>query len=324
MVRRLGTTDLHTLDASEWAGFTGALLASGKPRLVAARLSGGAISLGRYQRGRTALTPLGLQATVVKRFTGGRAIALGEGIRALALVLPHRSWLLSEDPSAVPASRFLNRAVRGLLGGLASLGCSARYFGRDFVTAADGQAGYLSFEIDRNGHALLECLLAVEAHWWLPSDRDIRNRSVGCRGQVQLEGLAGIEPDQLLNAVAQGYARQFSLETAADESPLAPLAIEDAEPNLPVWSSAIEVPIGVVEVGVDMDAGRIRRAAIQGDFIADSAGVERIEASLATREATLGTVAAVINEVYADSSHALLGMPDLSIWAQAFREAGLA
>ena len=73
----LGATDLGIVDASAWPEWTAGLIAAGRPRLALAQLTGGAIALGRFQRRSTTLTPRGLQAQIVRRLTGGRAVALG-------------------------------------------------------------------------------------------------------------------------------------------------------------------------------------------------------------------------------------------------------
>src|SRR3989304_4533020 len=50
----------------------------------------------------------------VRRLTGGRALALGEGYVGISLLLPHRSALFAEDPLALAPFQVANRYVRGL------------------------------------------------------------------------------------------------------------------------------------------------------------------------------------------------------------------
>jgi hypothetical protein len=326
MARTLGVTDLGMIDASSWPAWTAGLLTAGRPRLVAAQLSGGAIALGRFQRHASVLTPRGRQAQVVHRQSGGRAIAIGTGVRAVALSLPHRSWLLGDDPEMLPTARFLNQAVRGILSGLTELGCPAHYFGRDFITANQGQAAYLSFDVDGQGRALLECFLGIDAHWSLPSDCNalpLRPLPRGVPGPVCMESLQTVNMAQLLDGLGRGYSKRFPVEVTKDDTALKLGAVEDGEVELPRWSSLREVSVGFIECGLQVLEGRIGRAAFRGDFMADSGGVQQLEESLRGADASLATVAAHINAIYGKAAHAMIGVTNLSVWADALREAGL-
>ena len=325
MAHALGLTLLGTVPAADWPAWTAGLLEAGQPRLAVARLSGGVIALGRYQRSGTVLSPHGQAARVVRRMTGGRAIALGDGLCAIALALPHRSWLAGDDLAAIPAARFVNRAVRGVLSGLGNLGCSATYFGRDYVTAAGGQAAYVSFEIDAEGHALLECILGVESHWWLPAECDSfpsRSPPPGVPGPASVLALAGVDTGRLLVALGGGYAERFGVTVFSDDSPLAPVAERPPDLSLPRWSSLQAVPIGFVEAGLEVAERRVIRAALCGDMIADSAGVRAVEAALPGSELMLESLGARLNSVYSDAAHTMTGINDLTVWMKALLEAG--
>jgi hypothetical protein len=318
----LALIDLGTVDASQWPALSGGLLARGLPALAVARLTGGTIALGRYQRADTVLTDHGRAAPVQRRWTGGRAIALGEGVLAASLVLPHRSWLVDPDPEALPASRFLNRAVRGLLSGLGKLGIGAYYFGRDFVTVESSQAAYLSFDITPSGAALLECYFAAEAHWWLPSECDAlppQPPQRGVPGPASIPALEGVTSSQLLSVLGEGYVERFgvTLERGAAPSPLsAPELVE-----LPLRSRLHSIPIGFTEVRASMADGRLVRISLNGDFLADSAGLEAAERALIGAEPTIESIAPRLNSVYSQQRHTVLGLPDLSVWAEALIEA---
>jgi hypothetical protein len=326
MARVLGVTDLGLVDAASWPFWTAGLAAAGRPRLVVARLIGGAIALGRFQRRLSVLTPRGMQARIVRRSSGGRAIAIGEGVRAIALALPHRSWLLGDEPDLLPTPRFLNQAVRGILTGLTALGSGAHYFGRDFVTANGGQAAFLSYDVDREGRALLECFIGVEAHWSLPADCNalpLRPLPRGVPGPVCLESLGRVDTGQVLDALGRGYAARFPVDVSPDGTELGPGQVEETDVELPRWSALHEVSVGFVECGVELTGDRISRTAFRGDFMADSAGVSELEVSLRGVDASLASVAAHINAVYGQAAHAMIGVTSLSVWAAALREAGI-
>src|SRR5262245_38555352 len=88
-------------------------------------LPGDVLSLGRYH-----VVPAAPQAADVRfhrRLGGGRAAPLGEGFVAIALALPHPGVLVDADANALTPAQILNRAVRGLLGALASVGVDAYY-----------------------------------------------------------------------------------------------------------------------------------------------------------------------------------------------------
>lgn len=321
-MRSLGLTDLGRLDARAWPDVCAGLLADARPRLVCARLSGGALALGRYQRADAFLSPAGQAIAPVRRMTGGRAAALGEGTLAVALVQPYRGWV--EDSGALPAARLLNRAVRGILDGLGRLGIGAYYFGRDFVSVEGGQAGLLGFDIAPSGAALVECVLAAEAHWWLPAEMDalpVRAPVRGVPGPRAVRLLEGVSSAGLLDAVGAGYAARFGIRTEMDARPVPRAAPPVAPPGLPGRSPLHAVPSGFVEAAARCESGRIVQASFGGELLADSAGLALLEASLRGASPDLASLAPRFNEVYRDPAHALLGVDDLEVLAAALIEA---
>jgi len=133
-------------------------VARGRGALRVSRLAGTVLALGRYH-----LAPVGGgEVTLHRRLSGGRAWAAGEGFVQVSLTLPHRSALVSDDPLALAPEQLLNRAVRGLLGGLEAAGVSALYPGRDTVTVARRTIGLLGLEIDGQGATLIEACLGIE------------------------------------------------------------------------------------------------------------------------------------------------------------------
>jgi lipoate-protein ligase A len=115
--------------------------------------------------GRWHLAPPGaadLGEAFVRRLTGGRALALGEGYLGLSLLLPHRSALFAADALALAPFQIANRYVRGLLRALKGLGLPVFYPGRDLVTVNRRPIAAVSFETDQEGRLLFEVILAVE------------------------------------------------------------------------------------------------------------------------------------------------------------------
>lgn len=324
MSRSLPFTVLERVEARRWPAITAGLVAEGRPRLLCARLTGGVVALGRYQRAETTLTERGRALRPVRRSIGGRAIAMGEGVLACALVVPHRSWLVSADGDALPASRFINRAVRGILAGLGRLGIAATYFGRDFVTVGGSQGGHLGFDLAPSGVALLECVLAAEAHWWLPSEVDAlppRPEVRGVPGPQAIAALEGVSARELALAVARGYEEVFSLPVSEDANALPDGAAVPDRPELPLRSSLRSVPSGWIEAGVRIEDGFIAAARFDGELLADSAGIAKLERSVVGARPELASLAPRMNSVYADARHTILGLTDLSVLAQALVDA---
>jgi hypothetical protein len=294
-------------DGRDWPGLVAQLQREGTPRLAVRRLLGGALVLGRYQRAASALSR---PAPFHRRVTGGRALALGAGMFGVALALPHRGWLLGDDPGALPAAKILNRCVRGLLAGLGRLGVGAAYFGRDFVTVDSAQAGYLSFDADAAGRTVVECVLPAEVHWWLPAEYDAQPREVPTRGfpaPAVIEGLRGVEAGTLAAALGAGFEERFGVTLGRDDSTVMPGALPEEGQDLERGSTPRAIAAGWVEARVSLRDGRLAAARVFGDFLADGAGVAKLEASLEGAAPSLEEVGSRLNAVYADGAHTLLG-----------------
>lgn len=306
MTRSLAFTDVGSLDARDWPRLTTRLLLEGRPRFVCARLSGVCLALGRWERARSVLTPYALERAPVRRTTGGRTLALGGGQVALALVTPSLSWLTGET---LPASSVLNRHVRGMLSGLARLGVGAQYFGRDFVTVDSAQAGHLSFDIDANGHVLVECVLAVGAHWQLPEHCDALPPLPAQRG-VPGPGMVPELRGDVLEAMRRGHVERYGVEAEVVDAGWE-LAEDVPDPVERGGRSRLHaVATGWVEAMTDGQG-----VTICGSFLADSAGMARLQ------EATADGFEARLAEVLSRPEHAMLGVTDPGVLVQAVREA---
>lgn len=304
----------------DWPALTAGLLSTGQPRLVVARLTGAAIALGRTQRAVSSLSQRGQSARLVHRTSGGRSIALGDGLWGVALALPHRSWLVSEQPLSLPAASFLNRAVRGLLSGLATLGCRANYFGRDFITIDSGQAGYLSFDIAANGAALLECILPGATHWWLPEDLGAHPPPAPARGNPgpsQPEALRVVTSAVLLEALGKGFAERFGVEPLPSADPIPSAAAVTVESVAGLhWSPPVPTPIGFCEAGVRLEGDRLAQVALRGDLIADSGGLLLAEKALQGAPLDPAELERRLQEIFGREAHTMLGA-DAAVFAKA-------
>src|SRR5262249_43943175 len=113
----------------------------GRGTLRVSRFAGDVLGLGRWH-----LAPRGAPGVELhRRLSGGRATATGAGFVHVSLTLPHRSALVSGDPLALAPEQVLNRAVRGVLGGLEAGGLPALYPGRDLLTVAGRPLAVLGF-----------------------------------------------------------------------------------------------------------------------------------------------------------------------------------
>lgn len=314
---------VHEVDAREWASVAEGLRAEGRARLVVAGLSGGAISLGRSQDEARALSDEGRKKPVSRRPSGGRSIAVGGGVVAVALVMPHRSWLLSDRADELPAARLLNRGVRFLLDGLQRLGVRASYFGRDFISVDGGQGGYVSFDIGVNGHALIEAFIPVHAHWW-PRDEWLasppRPFGRGFPPPVMIEGLANRTVDDLSDALAAALSGLHGL--TIDRRPV---EVEPASVPAPTSGSSVIVDVEgsavAAQAALRVADGRIEEAAILGEVLGDSAGATRLRTWLLGHRPEQELLARVLSETYSDPAHALLGIDDLGPVMDAFLRA---
>ncbi len=272
----------------------------------------------------------------VRRPVGGRALALGEGYLAVSLLLPHRSALVADDPLALAPAQVPNRYVRGLMRALKQLGLPAFYPGRDLVTVNRRPIAAIGFETDDEGRLLFEAIVAVDRplsavaqlldRW----DRAgvIKADLLALDGGTSLREEIGDPPPiaELGMLVRDGFAEQFGV-TVVDE-PLSTLesqavtalaaresgvwnAARQPRTDLPlVGTSAIQT--GLLEIHFALEQGRfVKDARLSGDFIADSPGIAELEYRLRLCPAERGALARVVEEVFADPMHYLLGVGPL-------------
>jgi lipoate-protein ligase A len=269
----------------------------------------------------------------VRRLSGGRALALGDGFLGMSLLLPHRSALVADDPFALAPFQIPNRYVRGLLRVLKSFGLSAFYPGRDLVTVNRRPIAAVGFETDAEGRLVFEAVLAVGrplsavAHLldrWDASG-EIKADLLALEGATCLREEIAEEPSvrELAGLLRQAYAEQFDLTIA--EEPLTPLE-EQAVTALAVregsiWNSSRQrrpelglvgftgIQTGVLEVHFALEQERfLKEVVLAGDFIANSGAVTALEYGLRLCPAERGAIGSVIETVFADPSNYMLGV----------------
>jgi lipoate-protein ligase A len=289
--------------------------------------------------GRWHLAPAGaadLGEAFVRRLTGGRALALGEGYLGISLLLPHRSALLADDPLALAPFQVANRYVRGLMRALKQLGLPAFYPGRDLVTVNRRPIAAVSFETDEEGRLLFEAIVAVDRplsavaqlldRW--DTGGIIKNDVLALEGGTSLREEIGESPtlEELGVLMRDAFAEQFGV-TIADE-PLSTLeaqavralaaregrawnTLRQPRADLPLAGSS-GIQLGVLEAHFALEQGRfLKEVCLAGDFIANSPAIATLEYRLRLCPAERGAIARVADAVFGDPSNYLLGVGPL-------------
>lgn len=295
---------------------------------------GDVLSLGRYH-----LVPdrrlKDDQVQLYRRQSGGRAMPFGDGFVGLALVLPHRSALFSDDPLALAPYQVMNRYVRGILEGCKLVRISAFYPGRDFVTVDRRVIGLVSFEMDHSGALLFEAIIANRRDFsLLPELLD----EVDAEGVINAEMLTPdnttclakelrtqLTTEEVADLLRRGYEKQFHL--AFEEHALTPLETQAIDvtaahefhddrwlrqrrwrPDLDHHASE-RVQLGMFETYFALEQDRfIKDIVFAGDFIANSPAIERLERELRLCPAEWRAIDAVASEIFAQPENYILGI----------------
>jgi lipoate-protein ligase A len=285
-----------------------------------ATLPGDVVSLGRFH-----LVPPAARddGTLWRRASGGRVVPCGDGFVVLSLTLPHRSALESNDSYALQPEQVMNRCVRGLLDGLAALGVSALYPGRDTVTAGGRPLALVSFDVDADGALLFEAVVSVERDWSvLATVLDRADPGGIARASLVLPGAATsiarelghpVELGDVVAALQRGYAARLRCEVA--DRP-APAAAGDAEAWLRArvprpeldrhgWSPTM---LGALDVHLATGGGVLREVMLSGDLIAPAPTIASLEAALRGCPATRDAVQALVSRVFSAPEAFVLGI----------------
>jgi hypothetical protein len=299
--------------------------------LYAAELTGACRLLGAHQHAQHALGPG--PGEVVRRATGGGSVAAGDGVLYASLALQDANALVM-----CPPGKLLNRYVRGALAGLRSLGYSAHYFGRDFVSLDALPVAYVAWAEQHSGLVQLELFIAYRAPFALPAEQlaypepsepRFRGRAPTTLAEAKPDSTPG--PADVLEALAAGYAKTFGaslspldldlrqLERAAHIEPML-RAIEE-RPGL-TWSAPHEEAIGFVSAGLALDsAGAISAARLAGDFLMHADCNADLEDALAGKPPTDDVFASALDSVLAHRVGLIEGVRSLRTLHAAFRDA---
>lgn len=295
-------------------------------------IPGDTVSLGRYH---IAPPSEGARVGLCRRLSGGRAVPFGDGFVGVSLVLPHRSAFYSEDPHFLAPYQVMNRYVRGLLEACKLVNIAAFYPGRDFITVDRRVLGLVSFETDEAGALVFEAILANTRDFsLLPELMEV----VDPTGLVKIEMLpaSGVTSlarelrrelsfEEVAEMVARGFAKQFGATMEPHElSPLEKQAIDAVaarEFGGSAWRgqrrfrpeldrhAALWIQLGSFEAHYAVEQERfLKEIVFSGDFLANSASIDRLEHELRLCPIEWRAIDAVANEIYGKPENYILGI----------------
>ena len=296
--------------------------------------AGDIISIGRYHlspQAPSAPCAVGLH----RRQSGGRAMPFGDGFVGMALVLPHRSALLSDEQFSLAPYQVINRYARGILEACKLVGLPAFYPGRDFITVNRRVLGLVSFEVDHTGALLFEAIIANRRDFSvLPdlleavdSDGVIKTEMLAPHDTTCLSQELGVHltTAEVADLLRRGYEKQFDVGFGDHAlTPLEDRAIEATAthefhdgrwlrqrvPRADLDQHSCErVQLGMFEAHFSLEQNRfIKEVIFAGDFIANSASIARLEHELRLCPAEWRAIDAVASEIFAQPQHFILGI----------------
>jgi len=312
------------------------------PVLLLFQLPGELISLGRYHlyEGPSARGAI----TTYRRLTGGRIINPGGGWMGCALILPSRTAALAERDASLRPEQVMNRYTRGALAAMRALGADCFYPGRDAITCNGRELAMCTFEENQDGALLMELFISIQRGLdSLPfaMERFDPDGALICPLYTaetctclarELKRTPSFE--EIAAHLEAGYRSQFGVIqrrelTVAEvaganhhQSQLTEqwLAGRKQDPSLNLVGRQ-SIQLGSIEVRMAVAGERIERIEFYGDFIANSAGLDRFEHRLAGQRLDLMTLAAVALRTYGDGSNFILGCGDLSNLARLIQKA---
>jgi hypothetical protein len=304
-------------------------LTRGHGTLRVSVLAGSVLALGRYH-----LAPAqASDVTLHRRLSGGRAAASGEGFVQVTLTLPHRSALVSDDPLALAPEQILNRAVRGLLGGLEAAGMSAVYPGRDIVTVARRTIAVMGLEVDTRGATLIEACVAVE------QDQSMLPRLLERADAGGVIGAQMVRPDEatslvreirrrpsideLATCIRRGYESRLGVRFVEEDAVPQGPALDDgfvhsraSRPDLDRHGT-VPTMLGLIESHARLAPdGTLDEVMLAGDLLAPSGTITRVESALRGCPAVRERLAAVIADVVRPPDDFVLGVGPLDTIAE--------
>lgn len=327
---------LRGADVAEVLATADVVASAGEVAVIVADWVGDVVLLGAHQRRSSALAA-GSSGRVLRRATGGVAVAAGDGTLYACLTLPEPSALV---PCAM--DRFLNRHLRGVLRALTKMGMRAHYMGRDFVSVLHRPAVWVGWDRNGSGGCRLELIASVSRSFALP-------RALDGYGRRERPPLSGKEPITLVDVSTTARDASEIRERLVERLPAALVSFPESlggsgQPTLPlvvngpsqaerlavearvaridalageddgdlVWSRPVEDAIGFVEAGVRLRAdGSVARARVCGDFYAERGGMAALEGALCGLPPSPDAFGAAIDGAFGPGRYVIEGLATL-------------
>lgn len=308
-----GAAEGLALDEALMAG-VGRGVAAPQPVLRLYTYRSHAALVGRYQ---TLAAEVDLDAcaatgtAVSRRPTGGGAIVMGEDQLGVALVLPAR---------ATAPRALIRELAQGVVDGLASLGITAAFGGKNDLLSDGRKIAGLGLYVDPHGGMLFHTslLVGLDVPFMLrvlriPATK-LADKAVAAVGDrvttVRRQLGAAVSVDDVRAAVADGFARRFGAvlvasEPTDDEHQAAAELVtsryadpgwlyeEQAQPD-GTGTAVFRSPEGMVRVFVAAQGRLAKSVMFTGDFTSLPSGLKQLEADLRWRRLEPSAVAAVV------------------------------
>ncbi len=285
-------------------------------------------------------------AELCRRPTGGGTILMGADQLGVALTIP------AGRRSAFPAqARELYPVLSGgIVEGLAQFGVEARFHRKNDLEVGGRKIAGLGIYAAPGGGLLFHASVlvgldvALMLHLLRTPFEKISDKAVATVAErittVRREGFAPLSVGEVRDAVAHGFARRFGAEfqetpwTEAERAGIGAVESEkyateewlnpsrSAESNM--GSARKKTPGGLLEVHLQVAAGRIAQCVVTGDFFAPEAKVRELERWVSGTPATEECFEAAVRAFWSERGQPIEGVSGralLSVFLSAAREA---
>lgn len=255
-----------------------------------------------------------------RRPTGGGAIIMGAGQLGVALTIPGQG-----GETYGQARELMARFSEGIVKGLATLGVSADFRGKNDIEVAGRKIAGLGVYRAPSGGLLFHASLLVDLDVSLMlkilntpfekiSDKEIALVSARV-STVRREVGRRVALDEVRQEVATGYASAFNIEldpgdfTSAERRAI--LALEQEKYRSEDWvfqttavpdtigSAKVKMPTGLLDVSITLAGRMIKAVFISGDFFAPDNAIADLEASLRWHTSDPEAVTTTLQQRYA-------------------------
>jgi len=298
----------------------------GEAILLVRRAASEGVSLGRFHRRPPGDSPL------IRRLSGGRAVAVGPGVLGLTAVFPSSDWLAFTGTTPSP-DQILNRALRPLLSALRAIGADAFYGGRDLVTWDGQPIAVASFTVLPDGVVVVETQIALSTSFercaamvaqWDPLGLVLHDASPFAAVPPLERRLAAVTGHDWPALIADHAQTAFGYEASVARSPEVSGAEAIATPAFralqsersavrPGWVAAAAIDmLGAVEAAALLERGRIAALEISGDVIATYASLTEIEDACVGQPPSRAAAERAVLSVLSRPGRFVLGARDLA------------